>query len=204
MLSSDYKLKSLSLLKQSLTDCDKCKLCKFRTNIVFGEGNPDAKLVFVGEGPGKEEDIMGSPFVGAAGIILTKMLFSLGLKRNDVYIANVVKCRPPNNRNPELDEIDECKKFLFKQLKIINPKVVCTLGAVSTNLLTNRKEPISKVRGKVFKRDNFIIVPTFHPAYLYRTYSKKSIVWEDLKLIEKLLKEEEVNFSKSGRLFEWG
>jgi DNA polymerase len=181
----------LDALAKSLRGCVKCKLHNSRTNLVFGAGNSNARLVLVGEGPGIDEDKTGYPFVGAAGIILTKMLRSINLERDEVYIANCVKCRPPRNRNPEDDEIAQCQQFLYTQLEIIEPKVVCTLGAVATQLLLNQAAPISKMRGKIHRRDRYVIVPTFHPAYLFRSYSKKKYVWEDMKLIKRLLEDKE-------------
>lgn len=191
MYTTVEKAEILEALGESLHDCIRCKLHKSRTNLVFGAGSVDAKLVFVGEGPGADEDKAGYPFVGSAGVILTKMIRSIGLERDEIYICNVVKCRPPGNRNPELDEMTECKQFLYAQLDMIDPKVVCTLGAVSTQLLTNITAPISKMRGKIYRRERYVIVPTFHPAYLFRSYSKKKFAWEDMKLIERLLEENE-------------
>jgi DNA polymerase len=191
MYSKVQKIEILQALDESLRDCIRCKLHESRTNLVFGVGNVDADLVFVGEGPGADEDKEGFPFVGAAGVILTKMIRSIGYEREDIYICNVVKCRPPGNRNPNPDEIRHCKQFLYSQLDMIKPKVICALGAVAAQLLTHRQEAISKMRGKVFRVGELVIVPTFHPAYLYRSYSKKRYVWEDLKLIEKLLRESE-------------
>jgi DNA polymerase len=154
-------------------------------------GNVDADLVFVGEGPGADEDDAGEPFVGAAGKILTRMIYALGLTRRDIYICNIVKCRPPGNRNPQPDEIDSCKRFLLTQLDVVQPKVICTLGAVPTHFLINAKAPISRLRGRVFSFRGVKVVPTFHPAYIYRSPSKKIEVWKDLKLVEKLLHEKE-------------
>ena len=191
MYTTAEKAEILDALGESLQDCIRCKLHKSRTNLVFGVGSVKAKLVFVGEGPGADEDKAGYPFVGSAGVILTKMIRSIGLERDEVYICNVVKCRPPGNRNPEHDEMTECKQFLYAQLDMIDPKVVCTLGAISTQLLTNTTATITKMRGKIYRREQHVIVPTFHPAYLFRSYSKKKYVWEDMKLIERLLEEDE-------------
>ncbi len=191
MYTIGQKIEILKALEDSLQDCIRCKLYKSRTNLVFGAGNVEADLVFVGEGPGADEDKEGFPFVGAAGVMLTKMIRSLGYEREQIYICNVVKCRPPGNRNPEPEEMAQCKQFLYAQLDMIQPKVVCALGAVAANMLTNRQDIISKMRGKVFRNRELVIVPTFHPAYIYRSYSKKKYVWEDLKLIESLLKEKE-------------
>ena len=201
MYTVGQKIEILNALEDSLQDCIRCKLCKSRTNLVFGAGNVEADLVFVGEGPGADEDKEGFPFVGAAGVMLTKMIRCLGYEREQIYICNVVKCRPPGNRNPEPEEMAQCKQFLYAQLDMIKPKVVCALGAVAANLLTNRQDLISKLRGKVFRNGELVIVPTFHPAYIYRSYSKKKYVWEDLKLIESLLKEEEKEIVDGTTLF---
>ena len=201
MYTLGQNIEILSALEDSLQDCIRCKLCDSRTNLVFGTGNVEADLVFVGEGPGADEDKEGFPFVGAAGVMLTKMIRCLGYEREQIYICNVVKCRPPGNRNPAPEEMAQCKQFLYAQLDMIKPKVVCALGAVAANLLTNRQDIISKMRGKVFKNGELVIVPTFHPAYIYRSYSKKKYVWEDLKLIESLLKEEEKEIVDGTRLF---
>ena len=191
MYTIGQKIEILNALEDSLQDCIRCKLHNSRTNLVFGAGNVEADLVFVGEGPGADEDKEGFPFVGAAGVMLTKMIRALGYEREQIYICNVVKCRPPGNRNPEPEEMAQCKQFLYAQLDMIQPKVVCALGAIAANMLTNRQDIISKMRGKVFRNRELVIVPTFHPAYIYRSYSKKKYVWEDLKLIESLLKEKE-------------
>ena len=167
--------------------CKECGLAATRTNVVFGEGPPDAKLVFVGEAPGRDEDLMGLPFVGRAGQLLTKIIESIGFKRSDVYIVNVLKCRPPENRNPMPDEIIACKKYLLRQIKIINPKVICPLGKFSSQLLLGTDKPISQIRGKVHDYGNAKIVPTFHPAYLLRNPVEKRLVWEDMKSIKKIV-----------------
>ena len=201
MYTVGQKIEILKALEDSLQDCTRCGLCEARTNLVFGAGNVEADLVFVGEGPGADEDKEGFPFVGAEGVILTKMIRALGYEREQIYICNVVKCRPPGNRNPKPEEMTQCKQFLYAQLDMIKPKVVCALGAVAANLLTNRQDIISKMRGKVFRNRELVIVPTFHPAYIYRSYSKKKHVWEDLKLIESLLEEEEKEIVDGTRLF---
>ncbi len=181
------KEKLLKNLREELGNCKRCKLHAGRNNIVFGEGNPEAKLMFVGEGPGRDEDIQGRPFVGRAGKLLDKMIAAMGLKREDVYIANVVKCRPPNNRNPEPDEVAICSPFLIKQIEIIDPAVIICLGAVSAQFLLNTKINVSKLRGIVhkYKRSNLIV--TYHPAYLLRNPSQKKNAWEDLQMAMKLL-----------------
>lgn len=185
------KIELLLSLEKEVRSCTACRLHETRKSTVFGMGNVDADLVFVGEGPGADEDAAGEPFVGAAGKILTRMIYSLGLTRRDIYICNIVKCRPPGNRNPQPDEIDSCKRFLLTQLDVVQPKVICTLGAVPTHFLINAKAPISRLRGRVFSFRGVKVVPTFHPAYIYRSPSKKIEVWKDLKLVEKLLHEKE-------------
>lgn len=173
----------LDNLRSKIGDCRLCKLWKGRTNIVFGTGNPEARLIFVGEGPGGEEDLQGKPFVGKAGELLTNMIKAMGLKRDDVYIANVVKCRPPGNRNPEEDEISACRPFLEEQIDIIAPRVICALGAFAAQTLLDTKSRISELREKVHEKRGRKIVPTFHPAYLLRNPQDKRLAWEDIKLV---------------------
>jgi uracil-DNA glycosylase family 4 len=169
--------------------CVRCKLGNLgRRQVVFGEGNPSADLMFVGEGPGADEDEQGVPFIGRAGQLLTKIIEAIQLTRSDVYIANVVKCRPPQNRNPEPDEINTCEPFLFQQIEIIKPKVVVALGKFAAQTLLRSEDPISRLRGRIFDyRSGAKLVPTFHPAYLLRNPSSKREVWEDIKLVQKLL-----------------
>ena len=175
-------------LKQQALNCHLCQLSKSRTNVVFGEGNLTAKLMFVGEGPGASEDSLGRPFVGKSGELLTKMIENvLKLKREDVYIANIVKCRPPNNRTPYEEEAYTCLPYLQKQLEIIKPKIVVTLGATAYRYLTNDNTPITKIRGTIHKKSNFTLIPTYHPSYLLRNPSAKKEAFEDLKLILSLL-----------------
>lgn len=174
-------LNSLSSIEAELAGCTRCKLCEKRTNIVFGDGNPNADLVFVGEAPGEQEDLSGKPFIGRAGQLLTKMIEAMGLKREDVFICNVVKCRPPNNRNPEPDEIEACSPFLVRQLEAMNAKTIVTLGKFAAQTLLKTETPISQLRGKVFDFRGTKLVPTFHPAYLLRNPSAKKETWEDLK-----------------------
>lgn len=174
-------------LREKIGECKRCKLWNGRTHIVFGTGNPDTKLLFVGEGPGEEEDRQGKPFVGRAGELLTKMIGAMGLVRDDVYIANVVKCRPPQNRNPEEDEITACRPFLEEQIAIIRPEVICALGTFAAHTLLETEVKISGLRGKVHVKDNYKIVPTFHPAYLLRNAGHKHLAWEDLQIIMKEL-----------------
>jgi DNA polymerase len=173
----------LASIRAEIGDCQRCKLAPKRTNIVFGSGNPNADLVFVGEAPGFDEDQQGLPFVGRAGQLLTKIIESINLKREDVYICNVLKCRPPDNRNPEPDEVAACNPFLKKQLTTIRPKVVCCLGTFAAQTVLQTVAPISKLRGKFFDVDGIRIIATFHPAYLLRSPEKKREVWEDMKQI---------------------
>lgn len=168
-------------------NCTRCKLHKARTQIVFGVGNPKADLVFVGEGPGHDEDIQGEPFVGRAGKLLTQMIEAMGLKRSDVYICNVVKCRPPENRLPEKDEIATCSPYLLRQLAAINPKVIVTLGACSAQTLLQTNQGISRFRGEFFDFHGSKLMPTYHPAYLLRNPPAKADVWKDLQKVMALL-----------------
>ncbi len=188
------QLSELTAVREELGDCTRCKLHKGRRNIVFGEGNPNAALVFVGEGPGKEEDEQGRPFVGAAGQLLTDIIVKgMRLSRDDVYICNIVKCRPPNNRNPEPDEIMACELFLIKQLQSIKPKIIIGLGNVAVKTLLKTKEGITSLRGTWKTYQGIPLMPTFHPAYLLRTPADKRLVWDDIKKVlaelEKLRKE---------------
>jgi uracil-DNA glycosylase family 4 len=175
---------TLTELSSVLGDCKRCKLCEGRTNIVFGVGNPDADLLFVGEGPGQEEDEQGVPFVGRAGQLLNKIITGgMGLSRDDVYIANIIKCRPPNNRNPEPDEIVACEPFLQQQIAIVKPKVIVTLGKLATQALLRERATISKLRGNWLEYQGVPVMPTFHPAYLLRNPADKRIVWSDIQLV---------------------
>jgi uracil-DNA glycosylase family 4 len=173
----------LRLVREELGDCRRCKLCDGRTNLVFGVGNPDAHLVFVGEGPGADEDLQGEPFVGKAGQLLNKMIEAMGYARDDVYICNVVKCRPPGNRNPEPDEIAACEPFLKQQLVAIGPKMIVTLGKFAAQCLLRDDAPISRLRGNFRTYEGIQLMPTFHPAYLLRDPTKKKEAWEDLKAV---------------------
>jgi uracil-DNA glycosylase family 4 len=173
----------LSVVRQELGDCTRCKLSAGRKNLVYGVGNPDAHLVFVGEGPGADEDEQGEPFVGKAGQLLTKMIEAMGYRRQDVYICNVVKCRPPGNRNPEPDEIAACEPFLKKQLGAIRPRVIVALGKFAAQCLLRDDTPISRLRGNFRSYEGIQLMPTFHPAYLLRDPSKKKEAWEDLKAV---------------------
>ena len=163
-------------------DCSRCKLHRLgRKQVVFGVGNPNADLMFVGEAPGHDEDVQGIPFVGRAGQLLTKIIEAIGLTRDDVYIANVIKCRPPENRNPEPDEVEQCEPFLFQQIDAIQPKVIVALGKFAAQALLRTQDPISRLRGRVYDFRGAKLVPTFHPAYLLRNPSSKREAWEDMK-----------------------
>jgi uracil-DNA glycosylase len=182
---------ALVAVRADLGDCTRCKLhTQGRRQIVFGVGNPDADLMFVGEAPGADEDVQGIPFVGRAGQLLTKIIEAIDLKREDVYIANVIKCRPPGNRNPEQDEVETCEPFLFQQIDVIKPKVIVALGTFAARALLRTLDPISRLRGRVFEYRGSKLIPTFHPAYLLRNPSSKREVWEDMKLVRSLLKSE--------------
>jgi uracil-DNA glycosylase family 4 len=178
---------TLEAIRADIGDCRRCKLHEQRTKIVFGEGNPQAKLMFVGEGPGADEDLTGRPFVGRAGQLLDKIIAAIGLKREDVYIGNVVKCRPPQNRTPERDEVDTCEPFLFRQIALINPKVIVALGSPAFQCLFRTREPISRARGAFRDWNGIKVMPTFHPAYLLRSPDKKREAWEDMKIVRDYL-----------------
>jgi DNA polymerase len=186
--SSGDQEEALKKLREEIGDCRRCKLSENRKNIVFGEGAPDAELMFIGEGPGKDEDIQSRPFVGDAGKLLTKLILKLGLKREDVYIANIVKCRPPFNRNPEEDEITTCRPFVEKQIEIIKPQVIVSLGKISAQAILRVNIPISRLRGNFFKYENIPVMPTFHPAYLLRNPKDKWLTWEDMQKVMGKLK----------------
>ncbi len=179
--------RSLEDIRQELGDCKRCKLSGGRTQIVFGVGNPKAELVFVVEGPGAEEDAQGVAFVGAAGQLLTKMIEAMGLRRQDVYICNVVKCRPPGNRDPEPDEIEACEPFLKAQLAAIQPRAIVALGRFAVQTLLRDKTPITRLRGTWRELDGIRLMPTFHPAYLLRNPSEKRRAWSDLQQVMKFL-----------------
>ena len=172
-------------------DCSRCKLHTLgRKQVVFGVGNPNADLMFVGEGPGADEDIQGEPFVGRAGQLLNKIIEAIDLRREDVYIANVIKCRPPGNRNPEPDEVEQCEPFLFRQIDIIKPKVIVALGKFAAQCLLKSDAPITRIRGREFTYRDSILIPTYHPAYLLRNPSAKRDVWEDMKRVRALLSQD--------------
>jgi uracil-DNA glycosylase family 4 len=174
---------TLERVSSDLGDCTRCKLHRHRNKIVFGAGNPRAELMFVGEGPGHDEDLKGLPFVGRAGQLLTQMIEAMGLSRNDVYIANVVKCRPPENRTPENDEVSECMPFLIRQIGAIQPKVIVCLGSTAAQTLLSTNKSISRFRGEWFDFRGSRLIPTYHPAYLLRNPAAKSDVWADLKKV---------------------
>jgi DNA polymerase len=179
---------SLEDLRADLGDCQRCKLAAGRTNLVFGIGNPHARVVFVGEGPGADEDRLGEPFVGRAGQLLTEIITKgMRLRRDDVYICNVIKCRPPGNRNPEPDEVESCEPFLVRQLALIAPEVIVALGKFAAQTLLRSKTPITQLRGRWFDYHGTMLMPTFHPAYLLRNPGDKRLVWEDIQKVMRVL-----------------
>jgi DNA polymerase len=181
------RLTVLDSVRTELGECTRCKLHRTRTNIVFGVGSPEARLMFVGEAPGEDEDLQGYPFVGKAGQLLTKMIEAMGLRREDVYICNTVKCRPPNNRNPEPDELLACEPFLKGQLGAVKPEAIVTLGKFAAQALLREQTPITRLRGQWREYEGIPVMPTFHPAYLLRSPAEKGKVWEDLKQVMKRL-----------------
>ena len=182
-----FSPETLEDIRSDLGDCRRCRLSESRKNIVFGSGNPRAKLVFIGEGPGYEEDRQGQPFVGAAGRLLTKIIEAIKLTRDQVYICNIIKCRPPGNRNPRPDEIQVCSPFLKRQITAIKPNFICTLGSFAAQTLLETQEPISKIRGMFYDYMGIQVMPTFHPAFLLRNPERKRDVWEDMKKLMKAL-----------------
>jgi uracil-DNA glycosylase len=182
------KKAALEELKVSANECTLCGLSQSRRNIVFGEGNPDAELMFIGEAPGLQEDIQGKPFVGKAGALLTKIIEAIGEKRQEVYIANCLKCRPPQNRNPLPSEVIACREFFIKQIEIIMPKAICCLGKFAAQTVLMSEEPISRLRGKFYDIGGVKVMPTFHPAYLLRNPQDKRLVWQDMKKVRDYLK----------------
>jgi len=183
---------ALASIRHDIGDCTRCKLHTLgRRQIVFGVGNPSADLMFVGEAPGADEDIQGIPFVGRAGQLLTKIIEAIGLRREDVYIANVIKCRPPENRNPEPDEVETCEPFLFRQIDSIQPKVIVALGTFAAKALLKTQDSISRMRGRVYDYRGAKLIPTFHPAFLLRSPDRKRDVWEDMKKVRALLQSPE-------------
>ena len=178
---------TLAEVREELGDCKRCKLHRTRRSIVFGEGNEKAALMFIGEGPGYEEDVQGRPFVGRAGQLLTRIIESIHLSREEVYIANIIKCRPPQNRNPEPDEIQSCNPFLTKQIHAIQPKIICALGTFSAQTLLKTDTKITALRGKFYDLEGIKVIPTYHPAFLLRNPERKREVWEDMKKIDEYL-----------------
>jgi len=174
---------SLAQVREELGDCTRCKLHASRKNIVFGVGDPNARLMFIGEAPGADEDRLGEPFVGKAGQLLDKMIVAMGWTRDSVYIANTLKCRPPDNRDPEPDETEACQPFLFQQIEAIDPEVIVTLGRPAAQLLLQTGAPISKLRGRWHELRGRMVMPTFHPAYLLRSPDKKREAWSDLQQV---------------------
>lgn len=174
---------SLDAIRADLADCRRCKLASTRKNLVFGSGNPRAELMFVGEAPGADEDAQGLPFVGRAGQLLTRIIESIDMKREDVFICNILKCRPPGNRNPETDEIAACEQFLFRQIAAVKPKVICALGTFGAQTLLRTNEPIGRLRGRLMDYRGVKFMATFHPAYLLRNPMEKRKVWEDMLII---------------------
>jgi DNA polymerase len=178
----------LKELENMVLNCHLCNLSKSRNKVVFGEGNPSSKIMFIGEAPGREEDLQGKPFVGRSGELLTKMIENvLDIKREEVYITNVVKCRPSQNRDPEIEEVESCKPYLLKQIEIINPKIIVTIGRIAFRYLLNNETPITKARGNLYDFKGIKVIPTFHPSYLLRNPSKKKEAFIDLKFIKEFL-----------------
>jgi uracil-DNA glycosylase len=181
---------ALRAIREEIGDCTRCKLHTLgRRQVVFGVGNPEADLMFVGEAPGADEDLQGIPFVGRAGQLLTKIIEAIGLNRDQVYIANVIKCRPPENRNPDPDEVDTCEPFLFQQIDSIKPKVIVALGTFAAKALLKTQDSISRLRGRTYDYRGAKLIPTFHPAFLLRSPDRKREVWEDMKKVRALLQE---------------
>lgn len=181
--SSGNQETNLKQIREDIGDCQRCKLCRDRTHIVFGEGSPSAQILFVGEAPGRDEDEQGRPFVGRAGQLLTKMIEAMGLKREQVYIANIVKCRPPENRYPETDEVLTCYPFLLRQIQTIKPKIIITLGNLATQTLLDTKAGITSLHGSFRDFNGIKLMPTYHPAFLLRNPNMKKPCWEDLKTV---------------------
>lgn len=181
-------VEDLDSIRAELKDCRRCKLHAGRKNIVFGSGNPRAALMFVGEAPGADEDTQGLPFVGRAGQLLTKIIESIEMRREDVYICNILKCRPPGNRNPETDEIAACEQFLFRQIAAVKPAIICALGTFGAQTLLRTTESIGRLRGKLMDYRGVKLIATFHPAYLLRNPNEKRKVWEDMQIIRNYIR----------------
>jgi uracil-DNA glycosylase len=185
--SLDPAGEALEAIRADLAGCKRCKLASTRKNIVFGSGNPNADLMFVGEAPGGDEDEQGLPFVGRAGQLLTKIIESIGMKRTDVFICNIIKCRPPGNRNPETDEIAACEQFMFRQISAVKPKIICALGAYGAQTVLRTTEAIGRLRGRLIDYRGVKLIATYHPAYLLRNPIEKRKVWEDMLIVRKYL-----------------
>ena len=179
---------TLSILQRTVKGCRRCNLAATRQNVVFGEGSNKAKVMFIGEAPGEDEDIQGRPFVGRAGRLLDQLIERIDLRREDVYICNILKCRPPNNRDPEESEITSCKNYLFSQISLIKPRIICTLGRHAYNTLMNADERITKVRGSLKDYRGMTLLPTYHPSFLLRNQEKIKEAWEDMERLKELLK----------------
>jgi uracil-DNA glycosylase family 4 len=189
---------TLEEIRKELGDCRRCKLHRTRRTLVFGEGNGKAKLMLIGEGPGYDEDTQGRPFVGKAGQLLTKILQAIHLRREEVYITNIIKCRPPQNRNPELDEIQSCHPFLLRQIEAIQPKIICALGTFAAQTLLKTDAKITTLRGRFHHLGGIKIIPTYHPAYLLRNPGRKREVWEDMKQISEWMDENDDSAQPAG------
>jgi DNA polymerase len=188
--ATDHGPRLLDVIRTEIGDCTRCKLHGLgRRQVVFGVGNPSADLMFVGEAPGADEDVQGIPFVGRAGQLLTRIIEAIALKRDDVYIANVIKCRPPDNRNPDPDEVATCQPFLFQQIDAVRPRVIVALGTFAARTLLKTQDPISRLRGRIYEFRGAKLIPTFHPAFLLRSPDRKRDVWEDMKKVRALLQE---------------
>lgn len=186
-ISKPAAAETLAGIRADLGDCRRCLLCESRKNIVFGSGSQNAEILFVGEAPGRDEDLQGEPFVGEAGQLLTRMIKAMGYERSEVYICNVLKCRPPDNRNPAAEEISQCNPFLLRQVQAIAPRAIVALGTFAAQTLLGSKEPISRLRGEFHDYHSIPLMPTFHPAFLLRSPEKKREVWADLQQVMKLL-----------------
>ena len=188
-VSQRENVTTLHLLRKQVSECRKCPLAATRTNAVFGEGSERAQLLFIGEAPGEEEDLQGRPFVGRAGKFLDQMIERIGLRRDEVFICNVLKCRPPNNRDPEPIEAEACKDYLLLQLELIGPKIICTLGKHAYNTLLGVDEKITRIRGALTSYNGIKLLPTYHPAFLLRNQNRVKEVWEDMERLKQLLRE---------------
>lgn len=188
-VSQRENVATLPLLRKQVSECRKCPLAATRTNAVFGEGSNRAQLLFIGEAPGEEEDLQGRPFVGRAGKFLDQMIEKIGLRRDEVFICNVLKCRPPNNRDPEPVEVEACKNYLLSQLELISPKIICTLGKHAYNTLFGVDEKITRIRGVLTSYEGIKLLPTYHPAFLLRNQNRVKEVWEDMERLKQLLRE---------------